>query len=124
MTASFWVPGPLPGMNEIIAANKAGYVRGRGYTVMKAQWTGLVSSLAKRNRVPKFRRVRLAFDWHETTRKRNPDNIAAAHKFCLDGLVEAGVLENDGWNEVAGWVDSFVVDEEPGVFIELIEVES
>jgi len=28
----------------------------------------------------------------------------------LDGLVKAGVLKNDGWGQVVGWSDRWVVD--------------
>ncbi len=33
--------------------------------------------------------------------KRDPSNIAAAAaKFIEDGLIKAGVIENDGWKQV------------------------
>lgn len=38
--------------------------------------------------------------WFRSTRKKDPDNIAFAIKFVLDGLILAGVLENDGWKQI------------------------
>ena len=31
-------------------------------------------------------------------------------KFIWDGLVQAGVIKNDGWNENGGWSNHFEVD--------------
>ena len=33
-------------------------------------------------------------------------------KVILDGMVEAGVIKNDGWKEVLGFRDSFYVDKD------------
>ena len=38
------------------------------------------------------------------------DNIAFAKKFIQDSLVHAGVLANDGWNQIEGFTDDFAVD--------------
>ena len=39
--------------------------------------------------------------------RRDVDNIAFAHKFILDGLVSAGVLEGDSRKYVIGLQDEF-----------------
>lgn len=115
MTARLWIPGPLPGMNEILDAAGGSGGRKRGYSSMKKAWTLAVKQHAQAARLPPFARAYFSFRWHERTRKRNPDNIAAAHKFILDGLVAAKVLGNDGWGEIAGWADTFQVSDRPGV---------
>jgi hypothetical protein len=111
----FFIPGPLPGLNEIIAAAKGCGGRGRAYSAMKATWTQTCALHALSSGLRRVDRVRLAFRWVERDRKRNPDNIAAAHKFILDGLVTAKILDNDGWSQVAGWSDTFEVGKRPGV---------
>ncbi len=121
--ATLWVPGPLPNLNDIIASAKGCGGRGRGYSVMKSQWTHLVANLAKRSRVPRFERAHFEFTWREKSKLRNPDNIAAAHKFVFDGLVLAKVLDNDGWSQVSGWNDRFEVSLTPGVLVEITGVE-
>ena len=109
-----WIPGPLPGENEIIAAAKGFGGRGYGYAKIKKQWTAAAQSAAAG--VPPLTRARFTFIWHEVAKRRNPDNIAAGVKFVYDGLVAAGVLPNDGWNEIASWSNEFVVDKgSPGV---------
>lgn len=36
----------------------------------------------------------------EPNRRRDPDNIMAAQKFILDGMVQAGIIEDDGWRHI------------------------
>lgn len=56
--------------------------------------------------------VKVHFDWFCTNRKKDPDNIAFAKKYLLDGMVEADLLPNDGWNQIAGFSDDFHIDKE------------
>ncbi len=112
----FWVPGPLPGMNEMIAAAKGFGGRGIGYSTMKRAWTLACANAAKRAGIPLLQRARFVFVWHEPNGRRDPDNVAAAVKFIFDGLVDACVLPNDRTREIASWSNEFVVDKaHPGV---------
>jgi len=101
------IPGEMPGMNEIIAAAKSHYHQ---YNDMKRTNTEIVTWVA--NKVPKKGKVFLDITWYRKNRRRDPDNIAAAVKFIWDGLVEAGVIENDGWKQNGGWKNSFKVDKD------------
>ena len=116
--AGLWVPGPLPGMNELIAAAKGSRGRGVAYSRLKKQWTDVVVGLAQSQKVPAFPgRVVIEWTWHERDRRRDPDNVAAGgRKLVLDGLVKAGVLKGDGWRYIQSWTDRFHVEElRPGV---------
>jgi Holliday junction resolvase RusA-like endonuclease len=67
--------------------------------------------------------VNIKITWYCKNQKKDPDNIAFAKKFILDGLVKAGVLENDGWNSILSFEDVFEVDKDrPRVEIEIREV--
>jgi len=112
MTASLWIPGPLPGMNELIAAAKGAGGRGAGYARLKRDWTNIVQAIAQAKKLPAFpRRVVLEFRWFEKDRRRDPDNVAAGgRKLVLDGLVAAGVLKGDSWRYVQSWTDRFDVE--------------
>jgi hypothetical protein len=115
-----WIHGPLPGLNELIAAAKGSGGRGAGYARIKRQWTDTVWALAKAARLDKLgpydEAVTFDFDWVERDKRRDPDNVAAGgRKLILDGLVTAGVLAGDGWKHVYGWADRFSVGTIPGV---------
>jgi len=109
MSVQFFVPGPLPGLNELIAAAKGSGGQGRAYSRLKRQWTETIWALAKRDRLKPFvGRATFRFEWIEKDKRRDPDNIAAGgRKLILDGLVKAGVLKGDGWRFVGIWTDSF-----------------
>ena len=69
------------------------------------------------------KKVHITFTWYCKNQKKDPDNISFAKKFILDGMVEAGVLKNDGWKQIKGFEDRFEVDNKtPRVEIELKEV--
>jgi hypothetical protein len=98
--AEFFVKGPLPGLNELLAARGTGKGKWNGYNDLKRQWGERI--IAACRELPRFSRVRLAFIWHERAERRDPDNVdAAGRKLVLDGLVAAGVLGGDGWKHLA-----------------------
>lgn len=121
--AEFFVPGPLPGNNEIIDACKRKVRRGSGlfpaYMVMKQQWMVVVIAAARRAKLNTYgdSKVSFAFHWLEPDRRRDPDNVSSGgRKIVLDGLVKGGYLKNDGWKNVRGWSDSWDVSaKNPGV---------
>lgn len=107
----FVIPGRLPGLNEIVAASKDHF---GSYAKMKRSLTKTVAAqavaTAGRTGKPRFRRVAVFVRWVEPNRRRDKDNIEAGIKFILDGLVEAGIIPNDGWRHVADIHHSFAVD--------------
>lgn len=109
-------------MNEIVAAAKGFGGRGVGYSLMKRNLTALVCNLARRNPLAPVERARFDFRWVCPDRRHNPDNIAAAKKFILDGLVKAKVIRNDGWGEVAGFSDTWELGEPAGVEVTITPV--
>ncbi len=119
---ALWIPGPLPGLNELLGAAKGSGGHGIGYAKLKRQWTDAIWALSKAARLPRFMGpVHLRFEWIEKDRRRDPDNVAAAKKLVCDGLVKAGVLEGDGWRHIDGWSDRWAVDaKRPGVEVAII----
>ena len=64
--------------------------------------------------------IDLHFKWYVPNRKKDKDNIAFGKKFILDGMLQAGLIENDGWKQIGNFKDSFVVDKEnPRVVVEI-----
>jgi hypothetical protein len=119
----FWIPGPLPGMNELIAAAKGEGGRGLGYSRLKRQWGETISLLALAaglHRDPWPRLTWFHFEWWERDKRRDKDNVAGGgRKLILDGLVKAGALPGDGWAYVDGWTDTFMVGD-PGVRVWMV----
>jgi hypothetical protein len=118
VSQAFFVPGPLPGQNEMLNAHgQGGGGAGNGYAQAKKKWTNDIALLAKVHKIRPVERAHLRFVWHEKHRRRNPDNIAAGKKLVIDGLVKAGVLRNDGWDEVASFTDEWHVASPAGVTV-------
>ena len=112
-----FISGPLPGRNEQEAAARK---HRQTAAKMKKEWT-LHCERCFTGSGKHFQRVSVHFEWHEPNRRRDPDNISAAQKFVLDGMVKAGVIPNDGWKNIKGLTHSWVLDKEwPGVHV-LIE---
>lgn len=117
----FTVPGRLPNLNDMIDAARANRYAS---AEMKKSNTELVAWCVKRAKIPKMKRVSLSVAWYEPNEKRDPDNIEAAVKFILDGLVAAGVLENDGRKQIATIKHDIYTDKiKPRIEVEITEVE-
>lgn len=121
--AKLVVPGPLPGLNDLITAERSHRQKG---AAMKRQVQRVVEQCAKKQ-LRSFRPTRpvwMSYTWYERDRRRDKDNISSfGRKVIQDGLVKAGVLANDGWAQIAGFSDEFHVDtKRPRVEIEIEEV--
>jgi hypothetical protein len=134
----FWVPGKVPSLNDLLDAKGTrqpiirsiimrqrpakGNRRGGEfdlYNDIKQDWKQrTIAAIGA-----PFVRVQSAYFGYlvvEAERRRDPSNIcSAAIKFIEDGIVEAGVMPNDGWDQVLGirthWIHR--VGCEPGVFV-------
>lgn len=114
----FFIPGPLPGMNEMIDMARDHWSESHRNRQM---WVDHIAAII--GRVPKLERVHVHFHWLEKDRRRDPDNIIAAKKYVLDGMVAAGLVSNDGWVQAAGFLDTWDVNKKnPGVYVRVREV--
>ena len=52
------------------------------------------------------------FTWYLKNKRKDKDNVAFAKKYIFDGMVDAGLIENDGWKQVGNWKEKFNVDKE------------
>ena len=66
--------------------------------------------------------VTIYFQWVRKNTRTDPDNIAQAKKYVLDGLVAAGVLKDDAWKYISGFHDTFAIDQKSqGVIVTIDE---
>lgn len=116
------IKGTFPGLNDYITAERSNKYAG---SKMKKQYQHIVIVYA-RNQLSGFRPkcpVVMHYRWIEPTRRRDKSNIAAfGRKVIEDGLVKAGVLKNDGWDDIAYFTDDFAVDKRsPRIEVEFEE---
>lgn len=93
-----------------------------GASIKSDQTLGVMYEVINKYTPVKNYPVSITIHWYRKNRKVDPDNISFAKKFILDGLKEAGILENDGWNQIAEFHDLFSVDKKnPRIEIEITE---
>ncbi len=115
----FILTGEYATLNEYTDANRTHYRYGAA--VKKAETNRAAVELAlqwKGETVPKSI---IKFTWYRKNKRTDPDNIIFAKKFILDAMQEVGILENDGWKQIAGFEDRWLVDKDnPRVEIEVV----
>ena len=110
MTQTLVIENRFPSLNATLAAAKRHWSI---YAKEKRRLTQAVALLAKVQQIKPVKRAIIRFCWYEKNKRRDPDNISAAGKKpILDGLVEAGVLKDDGWSVIHGLEDRYFVDKE------------
>lgn len=94
MNQYFVIDTRLPGLNELIAANRQGYHAGARLK-RDAQTTIMWAITAAKLR-PVTLPCIVHMTFEESTRRRDTDNVESAKKFILDALVNTGILQGDG----------------------------
>ena len=117
------IKGRLPGLNEYIAAERT---HRQAAAKMKREAEDIVIWYARaslRGKMPTP--CIMHYRWVEPNRKRDLDNVSSfGRKVIQDALVRAGYLPGDGWSYIAGFTDTFAVDNKnPRIEIEIEEVE-
>ena len=107
----FVLQGEYCTLNEYSDAERTHYRKGasikkseteRAAYELEEQWDGF----------PHIQPMDFVFTWYRANRRSDPDNIAFAKKFILDAFVEVGIIKNDGWKWVGGFIDEFRVDKD------------
>lgn len=105
------IPGKFPGLNEFIAACRKSHGKWSGGNAMKQQSQHeILWHLPKgvRFKHPIF----IEYCFYEPNARRDKDNISGYfHKVFQDALVQAGMIENDGWKQIEGMTDRFKIDQ-------------
>ncbi len=90
METSIVFPLP-PTLNEQIKIARTHWAKS---AKTKKDWTNSIAFMSRD--LPRFEgKVWVEFTWYLRSFKRDPDNVSAAAKYILDGLVEAGTIKDD-----------------------------
>lgn len=106
----------FPTLNEYIDCERGSTIAA---AAMKKKCTEQVKEQCVSQQIqPVNGKVDLLFEWHSSTR-HDPDNVAFAKKFILDGLQAAGVLENDNRKFIGTMADEIIQDDEDYVILHI-----
>lgn len=108
----------FPTLNEYIDCERGSTIAA---AAMKKKCTEQVKEQCVSQQIESVKgKVDLLFEWHSSTR-HDPDNVAFAKKFILDGLQAAGVLENDNRKFIGTMADEVVNDDDDFVIVHITE---
>ena len=114
------IPGELTDLNTYINAERSNRYAG---AKIKREMTDYITLLSKSLKTEIRTPVRIKFTWITKNERKDPDNVAFAKKFILDGMVTAGLLQNDGRKQIIGFKDNFGVDpKNPRIEVEITEL--
>lgn len=106
----------FPTLNEYIDCERGSTIAA---AAMKKKCTEQVKEQCLLQQIqPVNGKIELLFEWHSSTR-HDPDNVAFAKKFILDGLQAAGVLENDNRKFIGTMADEIIQDDEDYVILHI-----
>lgn len=115
----------IPTLNQHDNANRANRFSGAS---MKKKATGICSRHVKKAMAEGFELISdkpmFHLTWYAKDRRTDKDNISFADKYIYDGMVDAGLLENDGYNNMGDFFSNeFKVDRDnPRVEIQEITI--
>jgi Holliday junction resolvase RusA-like endonuclease len=121
MIQQFVIGGRLPGLNEYTRANRRN--RYEAAKVKKQTQEVIIWEIRKARLKPFAKPIAIRYTWIEPNMRRDKDNISFAQKFIQDALVDAGILTNDGWKNIASISHAFrVCPSDPRIIVEMEEV--
>lgn len=118
----FVIPHQLTTLNEYVDGERRNRYIGAKIKKEQTDLCALYARMARNNGVEvKDYPIHVKFTWYCKDARKDPDNVAFAKKFIFDGMVKAGMIDNDNWKHThGGFTDKFVVDKQfQGVVIEI-----
>ncbi len=120
----FIIGQKLPSLNEYQTACRANRYTGARFkketeAIIEIE---ILKALKSKMLIIPIPPIKIAFIWHEKTKKRDADNIASAKKYILDAMQTMGIIENDNRKNVVGFTDEVVDDTRDFVEVKIFEV--
>lgn len=111
MTSKIIIPLPLMTLNQYTNANRTHYQKGAKAKKQATLFCKMCVLKAMREGFElKSEPADFKFVWYCKNKQTDKDNIAFQRKFIFDGMVNAGLISNDGWSEIGNWTDEFRID--------------
>ena len=101
------IPGEFTTLNQYISSERSNRYAGAKVKDEETQ-RAMVETLSLEPLTGN--RYDIVFCWYRKDRRTDPDNIAFAAKFILDGLQASRFLPNDKWSYVASITHLFFID--------------
>jgi len=102
------IKGELPDLNTEINSAKKHWSY---YAKHKKTWTTIVMYEAKKQLYKiTYPKLHLEFFWYTKNKRKDPDNVAFAKKYILDGIKEAGIIPDDSMTYIVSFADFFHID--------------
>ena len=121
MIQTFTIPGTLPDLNTYINAERANKYAAAKMKKDAEKKIVLCIKQAKIKPVTNYP-VTLVYFWCCPDKRVDKDNRMFGQKFVLDSLVRAGILRNDGWDELNDPIHVFGVDKNnPRIVVKIDE---
>lgn len=112
----FIIPGRLPCMNDLIAANRLNKYAGAG--VKKKTQRQIILILQPQVQGQRFtEKVNIRIEYYEKDMRRDEDNVMSAAKFILDALQDMDIILNDSRKYVHLTQEVFTDRENPRIEI-------
>lgn len=121
----FTIPVRLPGLNELIAANRTNRYKG---ATMKKETDALIrysirSALRRGECYPVTLPSAVMIHFQERNRRRDLDNVFSSAKFILDAMQQEGLIKNDSQKYVRILAYSFEVGEYDEITVTIEQLE-
>ena len=109
---------PLPWTQPPLTANQRLHWAAKARLTREVRQTAMV--LARHHKAPRADRVIITLHWRpKVGRKRDTINLAPLHKALVDGLIDAGVAEDDTHEHVSTPEAVILPPGEPALWLEL-----
>jgi Holliday junction resolvase RusA-like endonuclease len=115
---SFFVPGPLPGANDIIRKHHM------VYSTLKSRWGLTIARCILVAKLKPVRHCHVSFTWNERHDRRDPDNVIFGQKFVLDALRDTKIIPDDTREFILSLTHCVLTyASKPGVYVTIAEVQ-
>lgn len=113
--------GSLPGLNDIVDANRSGWAVGARQKksvqkILRMSWIGKEKTCFSGS-------VKIIVRFYEKNLRRDDDNVFGGLKFILDTLQEMGIIKNDSPKYAHVLPERFLDRNHPRIEIDIFEME-